>query len=115
LLQCGKIGHKEKNCPLSSTDGETSKVQQAERPVDPTVIFPQLRPEYLEEFGSWMLIKKPTRKKSSRSGNGIPKDKNRPDGVDPDPSLEKRAPPIQNANLGNKQNRAKISMGKGKS
>ena len=33
---------------------------------DPTLVVPPLRPKYMEEFGSWMLVKKPPRRKSTR-------------------------------------------------
>ncbi|KAL2927601.1 LINE-1 retrotransposable element ORF2 protein [Bienertia sinuspersici] len=52
---CGKINHKDENCPdLHKQEDHHSNVINGKTEVN-------LNPEHLEDFGSWMLVKKPTR------------------------------------------------------
>ena len=42
---------------------------------DPTAAIPTHRPECMEEYGSWMLVKKPSRRKNSKNSNGNAREK----------------------------------------
>ena len=106
-FKCGKIGHKEENCPLSTTDDSTTGQQPAGPNPDPTVTVPPSRPEYLEEFGSWMLVRKPSRKKTSQTGNGSMHDKNGPLTDEPGLGSTNTGLPTPKSHLGNNHHRAK--------
>ena len=58
-FECGQIGHKEDCCPLHPTAEVGDIAQHAVRYQDLTVAVPTITPEYMEEYGSWMLVKKP--------------------------------------------------------
>jgi len=50
---------------------------------DINTTVPNLRPETVENFGSWMLVKKPQRKKNSKQATAIAGSKNGESGPDP--------------------------------
>lgn len=64
-FKCGKIGHREDRCPTHEQD-DSEGHQEDDHQLDPTIAIPANRPEYVEEFRSWMLVKKPQRKKQPR-------------------------------------------------
>jgi len=76
LFKCGKVGHKEEHCPLCPTEVEDEAPKETKSYIDPTTITPNPRPENIEDFGSWMLVKKPHQKHQPKPGtNGKSKSK----------------------------------------
>ena len=83
-FHCGKVGHKAETCPTNhSTEGgnviPTTQDVNTLR-TDPIIAIPMHKPESVEQFGPWMLVKKPSRKKnpnatgdSHRNNNGSSK------------------------------------------
>jgi len=67
-FHCGKYGHKDDVCPLSSTvQSEGGNVQHPDHAASGSVLA--TRPEEDELYGSWMMVKRPIRRKSSRQSN----------------------------------------------
>lgn len=64
-FKCGKLGHNEDDCrPLNDlVNGETIEMD-AQLSTD---LHPSMRPEEKEDFGTWMLAKKPVRKRAPRT------------------------------------------------
>ncbi|KAJ8423999.1 hypothetical protein Cgig2_006620 [Carnegiea gigantea] len=56
-------------------EGSDSITQEKLTHQDPSKVTPMNRPEYIEEFGPWMRVKKPTRKKKTKPNNGPRKEK----------------------------------------
>jgi len=67
-FKCGKVGHKEEHCPLCPTEVQDEVPKETKSYIDPTTITPNPRPENTEDFGSWMLVKKPQRKHQPKPG-----------------------------------------------
>ena len=67
-FHCGKQGHKEDSCPLKSatTSEEVNGPNQVMVNLDKS---PSRRPEVDELYGSWMLVKKPVRRRATRQPN----------------------------------------------
>lgn len=81
--QCGKIGHQEADCPQHHHVQEAKNLLSAHQSSHAALkANKQLNSEENEDFGSWMLVKKPLRKRSPRiekninptvpSGDGAP-------------------------------------------
>ncbi|KAJ8429766.1 hypothetical protein Cgig2_006457 [Carnegiea gigantea] len=66
-----KVGHREESCPTypMKENHDPIKREKAIRN-DPTAAIPIHRPECMEEFGPWMLVKKLTRKRNTKNNNG---------------------------------------------
>jgi len=95
-FKCGKIGHKEDTCPHypnpSDIDNHDDSAPKAQ---DPTMVTPNDKPEYLEDFGTWMPVKKPPRWKVSRPSSIAVRDKDSTGRVNPD----RRSMPEQESNI----------------
>lgn len=110
-FNCGKIGHKEDSCPRAVDEDQNG--EPTDKGHDPTIIVPANKPEYLEDFSSWMLIKKSSRRKPSRQSNANARDKgntgktnlNRDTIPEPESSARSRVPGAENGKNTNTSNR----------
>lgn len=70
-FKCGTLGHNEEACPtMQAPRIDTGTMEDINMQLQNTSINPSIqqkdRPEELEDFGSWMLVKKPVRKRNPR-------------------------------------------------
>jgi len=67
-FKCGKVGHREDNCPIHAPeeDNHESGTTPQTGHHDPTKTVPMQRPECSEDFGSWMMVKKPVHRKNPK-------------------------------------------------
>lgn len=72
-FKCGKNGHNEEECPMLSTDKNPAMAavndQLENISIESNVVHSKIlehRPEVTEDYGSWMLVKKPPRKRNPR-------------------------------------------------
>ena len=67
-LHCGKQGHKEDSCPMKLTENlvvteQASNVNHEHQD--------QPRPEENENYGTWILVRKPARGRTSKQTNQV--------------------------------------------
>ncbi|KAJ8441388.1 hypothetical protein Cgig2_009096 [Carnegiea gigantea] len=119
MLKCGKVGHREDSCPTHPLEENIPSPQLFHtRQQGPIVATPANKPECMEDFKSWMLVKKPPRKKNSKSnnsksmvsGNDKPNDPNTDSGSGQfKPEFETPAPSEHNDNLGKDANHVRCN------
>lgn len=69
--KCGKTRHNEANCPTKTADVDDLMIindQLKKASLDVIPKSTEKQPEEVQDFGSWMLVKKPVRKKTSKAG-----------------------------------------------
>ncbi|KAJ8422017.1 hypothetical protein Cgig2_007567 [Carnegiea gigantea] len=75
-FKCGKVEHGDESCPTyPMKENQDPTIREKAIRTDPTAAFPIHRPECMEEFGPWMLVKKPIRKKNLKTNNGGAREK----------------------------------------
>ena len=68
-FHCGKIGHREDTCLIHSIKEHEHAHLKNPNKNTPTISIPSHKPEYEEDFGTWMLVKKPPKKKNNKNPN----------------------------------------------
>jgi len=68
-FKCGKQGHKEEGCPTYPNNHEQSTEQRNEHNVRSDNDELPKKPEEQATYGSWMMVKKPARRRNARSRN----------------------------------------------
>lgn len=72
-FKCGKLGHNEEACnPAISTNSDSMAVDRVAQEEQMALANANPRPEEKEDFGSWMLVKKPIRKRYARPEKTAP-------------------------------------------
>ena len=111
-FKCGKIGHREDFCPANPPP--TQSTQESHSPSTlATMEIPQVtpppmpaqRPEVSENFGSWMLVKKPQKKKMTKQGDAMAANRTGETGSGPTRKAnETRRQPDPGSEKGNSRN-----------
>jgi len=92
-FQCGKVDHRDEHYPTYFPgENQCAVTQDRIAQNDPTKAVAMTRPGYTEEFGPWMLVKMPARKKNSKSNVTGTKEKN-PTHQDPVAPVLHKTPP----------------------
>jgi len=65
-FHCGKIGHREDTCLIHSIKEHEHAHLKNPNKNTPTISIPSHKPEYEEDFGTWMLLKKPPKEEKQQ-------------------------------------------------